>query len=191
MIRRTCRSIAWLVVASMIGCATLPSISCAAQAHHASAPEQPCRAFVQSFYDWYIGHLNAQKGKQASVGSTYDVVRLRPQLLTPDLRRMLTEDFRSQRHSEEVTGLDFDPFLNAQDWEGKYTVENVTLSDDRCRASVWGTDGGKRREIVDPEAVLMGGRWVFVNFHYPGAASHDEENLVDLLKLLKRQRSGK
>jgi hypothetical protein len=151
--------------------------------------EQSCRQFVQDFYDWYFGRLNLETKLQTLGPTTYEVLRLKPQLLSLELRRMLKEDTDAQaKNHDEIVGLDFDPFINAQDSEGAYWVESVTIKDGLCRASVWGTDSGKKREIVDPELRFENQKWIFVNFYYPGSANPSDENLIDLLTKLRNDR---
>jgi len=151
---------------------------------------QSCKKFVQDFYDWYFDRLNSQIAKKTEGPSTYDVLRLKPQVITPRLRTMLEEDVKAQSKSpDEVVGLDLDPFINAQDWEGKYWTGNVTLNGENCRVAVWGTDSGAKYEIVDPELKLENGQWVFVNFHYPGSETPRDENLIALLTGLRDDRN--
>ena len=103
---------------------------------------------------------------------------------------MLDEDLAaSSKNHDEIVGLDFDPYINAQDWEGKYHVEKVAVKNNNCTAALWGTNSGVKREIVDAELELAKNRWVFVNFHYPGGANQREENLIDLLTLLRDERN--
>ncbi len=144
--------------------------------------EKSCSEFVQGFYDWYFGRLN-RISSQTNAASTIDgVLQRKPMILTEQLARLLKEDAEVTAKSPgEIVGLDFDPFINAQDWEGKYAVQSVISKGNNCRASVWGTDAGAKREIVDPELSFINGQWVFVNFHYPGNSSPHDENLIDIL----------
>jgi hypothetical protein len=151
--------------------------------------EKDCREFVQGFYDWYFDRLNSQNKGQSKATAVDDVVRLKPELLTARLRQMLKEDRdAASKSAGEIVGLDFDPYINAQDWEGKYSVEGATVNGGNCRASVWGTDAGKKREMVDPELELTVGKWVFVNFHYPGELDTRNENLIAVLTGLREDR---
>ena len=151
--------------------------------------EKSCRVFVQGFYDWYFDRLNRQNKGQSDGSSADDVVRLKPELLTARLRQMLKEDRdAASKNADEIVGLDFDPYINAQDWEGKYSVESAAVSGSTCRASVWGADAGKKREMVDPELESNKGKWVFVNFHYPGSPDARNENLIAMLAGLREDR---
>lgn len=151
--------------------------------------EKSCREFVQGFYDWYFDRLNSENKEQSNVSALDDVLRLKPELLTARLRQMLKEDREAaSKNPGEIVGLDFDPYINAQDWEGKYSAESVTVKSNSCRASVWGMDGGAKKEIVVPELELTGRKWAFANFHYPGQSDPREENLIDLLTGLRDDR---
>jgi hypothetical protein len=160
----------------------------------ASAPvqaetEKSCRDFVQDFYDWYFDKLNAAAGKPNSGSTVDDVLRRRPRVLTEKLDRLLRDDETAAARSPgEIVGLDFDPFINAQDWDGKYFVKRVDVTGGDCRASVWGLDSGHQLEIVEPELEMQDGKWVFVNFHYSRNTSPDNENLIDLLISLDKER---
>jgi hypothetical protein len=195
---------AWpvLVLLVAIGC---KDHSTAAPAQAKSSPDSPttavqqvrveaeqekgCRALVQGFYDWYFDRLNRQSKGQSKASTLDDVVRLKPELLSAQLRQMLKEDrAAASKNADEIVGLDFDPYINAQDWEGKYSVESATVNGGTCRASVWGTDAGKKREMVDPELESDKGTWVFVNFHYPGSPDARNENLIAMLAGLREDR---
>jgi len=152
--------------------------------------EKSCSEFVQGFYDWYFDRLN-HVSKETNAASTIDgVLRRKPMVLTAQLARLLKKDAEAAAKSpSEIVGLDFDPFINARDWEGKYSVQSVIIKGNNCRASVWGMDSGAKREIVKPELKFISGQWVFVNFHYPGSSSPRDENLIDILIGLSNDRN--
>jgi hypothetical protein len=155
------------------------------------AREASCQIFVQGFYDWYFDRLNIQAEQQTVGPGSYDVLNFRPEVLTPELQKMLRGDRdASAKNHDEIVGLDFDPFINAQDWSGKYWVNGVSVKDGVCRASVWGHDGDKKREIVIPELMQNGGKWIFTNFHYPGSMHPEDENLIAILMSLRRNREN-
>ena len=151
--------------------------------------EKSCREFVQGFYDWYFDRLNSENKGQSNTSTLDDVLRLKPELLTARLRQMLKEDREAaSKNHDEIVGLDFDPYINAQDWDGKYSVESATVRGSSCRALAWGMDGGAKKEIVVPELEFTDGKWVFANFHYPGQSDPRDENLIDLLTGLRDDR---
>src|SRR2546421_11972724 len=120
-----------------------------------------CRAFVAAFYRWYT--------RSAEHGGFEAAVRRRRGSFSSELVRRLNEDTAAQaRTSGEITGLDFDPFLNAQDVAQRYTVGRVTHRGSRYFAQVSAIWNGKKesKPAVTPELIFTGGRWVFLNFHY-------------------------
>jgi len=167
---------------------SLLPVAAAPQASQPSKDEQSCRDFVQQFYDWYLS-FNTSKGKLPANGpSEEDVLRLRPQVLSPDLLRMLKEDLEASKKSpDDVEGLDFDPFRDTQDPSPKIKVERVTAAGGHCNAVVYGIRGGKKQEKVKPELAQGANGWVFVNFHYDSETPKDD-NLIDILKTLREDR---
>ena len=167
-----------------------PAAQLRTQSGPETAQEKSCRVFVQRFYDWYFDRLNQVRGKVSqSRSNSDDVVRLKPELLTVPLLQLLVEDREAvSRNPGEIVGLDFDPYINAQDWEGTYWVQSVTVQGSKCRAAVWGTDAGTKRDMVDPELEFGSGKWVITNFHYPGNSLPRDENLIAMLIGLRTHR---
>ena len=154
-----------------------------------SAQERSCREFVQGFYDWYFESLDTDNAKRNSVPTFSKVWHKKPPVLTFQLSQMLEEDNEAQAKSPGyIAGLDFDPFLDAQDWEGRYKVHSAAVMDNNCRASVWGMDSGKKREMVRPELMNTGASWVFANFYYPANAGSGDRNLIQILQELRESR---
>jgi hypothetical protein len=154
------------------------SISLHAQEKSPQAVQQSCRRFVQGFYDWYIRKLNA--------GGYYGTaLQYKRDAFSPELFRLLKKSARAAS-SETADYLDYDPFVNGQDWLKHYVAGKVTLKGDRCWVNVYGSAGGGQRsnwkdiapDIV-PELMLKEGRWFFVNFHDP---KHPQEDLLSVLK---------
>ncbi len=146
--------------------------------------KQSCRKFVQSFYDWYV---------RATQNTGYEAaVKRRRSAFSPELLRRLNEDLAAQKKVPgEIVGLDFDPFLNAQDIAPKYTVGKVHQKGDRYLVQVFGIWSGKKGEIpsVEPELKRADGRWVFLNFHYHTDKKNPaNENLLNVLKSLREER---
>lgn len=150
--------------------------------------EQSCRQFVQQFYTWYVSP-NVKDGKPKPAGRSWDeVLRLRPQSLSPELLGLLKDDLAaSKANPDEIVGLDWDPFLASQDTGSKFEVESAAVTNGHCTAQVNGIDHGRKRETVMPELVQAGGAWVFVNFHYKSQPPPDE-NLISTLKFLRHER---
>ena len=150
-----------------------------------------CKRFVQEFYDWYVP--NALDMNLRSRASDYALKR-RPGSFDSELARALRQDSEAQDRSAELVGLDFDPFLNAQDPRERYIVGNVTVRNNRYWVEVYAVTAGTRSKSVDvvPELVLRNGHWRFLNFHY-GKTYPNGEDLLSLLKRLRldRQRKAK
>jgi hypothetical protein len=143
---------------------------------------------VQQFYAWYTGRT-IEQDKAGSTGRSWDeVLRLRPQSLSPELLGLLKDDLAaSKANPDEIVGLDWDPFLASPDPSSKFEVESAAVTNGHCSAQVNGIDHGRKRETVMPELAQAGGAWVFVNFHYKGQPPPDE-NLISTLKLLRDER---
>jgi hypothetical protein len=163
----------------------LTAVSVSAQTKPATpalSPEQSCKAYVQKFYDWYLP-VFAHGGNEPSDKRAINSKRFG---FDKELRKRLLEDLQaSAKVSGEVVGLDFDPFLAAQDTSDRYLVRRAEMRNDHCWASVAAIQSGQKINDADvlPELTLRDGRWVFVNFHYP---SQDSVKADDLLSLLKR-----
>lgn len=130
---------------------------------NAAADGQSCRAFVQKFYDWYWNQF-ADKVDDPSfdmrrLHTYHEVIGLRSNVLNPRLIRLFKRDERLSLAAHGIANLDFDPFLNSQDPEGKYDVVRVTVNRGVCRSEM-----SQRDIIVEAEWSAAG--WVFSNFHY-------------------------
>jgi hypothetical protein len=133
--------------------------------------------FVQGFYDWYV-----PLAAKTRADPVWSVLRLQPGRLTPELLRALRQDsIAKARFRGYVVGLDFDPFLNAQDPCEHYEAGPIAQHGHRFVVQVYGICAGKRHSSPDVLAELerRNGMWVFVNFRYP--AVH-----ADLLHLLEQ-----
>jgi hypothetical protein len=150
---------------------------------------QSCRQFVQDFYNSYFDGLNAEIASRNTTPVEEQIIQQRPAVLAPELSQMLAADREAQKEAPgDIVGLDFDPFLNAQDWEGKYWVNSVNLEDGVCRASVWGIDAGKKKPVVEPVLKSLNNSWVFTDFFYPEGKQHGDASLVGTLTDLRMVR---
>jgi|SRR6185312_3395891 len=107
----------------------------------------------------------------------------------------LKADEEAQTKSpDEVTGLDFDPYLNAQDTCFPYTTRKVTAAGDEYRVEVFDSNcDTSHPEIPTVIAVVEknGASWRFVNFIYPGVpgkVDQPDSDLLSVLKQLKQER---
>jgi hypothetical protein len=125
--------------------------------------EQSCRAFTQTFYDWYWNQFadkaDDPKFDRRLLHGYDDALQRKPPLLSPELIRLIKRDDARAKAAGGIANLDFDPYLNSQDPQGKYEVVQVTVIGDLCRAKL------SQRDIV-AEARRSGPGWVFSNFYY-------------------------
>ena len=83
--------------------------ACAALATAASAVDASPTAFITAIY-------NSYKGKDAK-GTPLDNERTIRRYFEPKLAAAMAKDQKTSARRNEVGKLDFDPFLDAQDWE--------------------------------------------------------------------------
>src|SRR6267142_4096168 len=94
------------------------------------------RTFVQDFYAWYVRKADAG-GPEANSDVA---LKLKPSSFSPLLVEALKEDFAAQAQSpDDVVGLDFDPFLNAQDICEHYKLGKITRVGKEYRVEIYGT----------------------------------------------------
>lgn len=133
------------------------------RSQNSASDEQSCRAFVQKFYDWYWNQF-ADKADNPSfdehqLHGYHEVVRLHPPVLSLELIRLFKRDERLSKAAHGIANLDFDPFLNSQDPEGKYLVISATAVNGQCQAHI-------ERGHLAAELKKFGSTWIFTNFHY-------------------------
>jgi hypothetical protein len=147
------------------------------------AGQKRAAAFAQKFYDWYVPVL-LKPGK----GDASDVaIAKRGALFDPALLKALKEDAEAQAKTpDDIVGLDFDPFVNAQDPDDKYGVGRVTESDGLYLVEVYGSRKGKReaKPSVTVELKPVKDSFVFTNFRYGS-----DGDLVTVLKQLADDRA--
>lgn len=152
---------------------------------HAQPPdatEQSCRIFVQKFYDGYWNqYLPKMKDADFSLPGTDAVLRARPPVLSQELIDLIVKDEKRSKETGDVGDLDFDPFLNSQDPQGRYSVTTVKVANATCRATI------SRAQTV-AELKPSGSSWVFVNFHYSyfTPAGKKDAPDADLLQILRQ-----
>ena len=142
------------------------------------------RDFVQKFYDAYVPGALAERTTPASdfaiehMSASFD----------GDLLAALKEDSAAQAKSTDgIVGLDFDPFLNSQDPAERYEVGSVKKEGTSYLVEVYAVMSGKRSAdpAVIAELAYENGRWLFMNFRYPG-----NDDLLTVLKVLKADRDS-
>jgi hypothetical protein len=92
--------------------------ACAALVFPAFAGDASAAAFVTTIYDSY-------KGKDAK-GMPLDSERTIRRYFEPQLAGLMAKDQKAAARRGEVGSLDFDPFLDAQDWDVTTFDINVT-----------------------------------------------------------------
>ncbi len=141
------------------------------------------REFVQGFYDWYVPKVRKERG----MSGAKLVLKYKSSSFSPELLRALKIDSDAQsKPPHQLVGLDFDPFVNAQDYADRCKVEKITRKGDRYFAEVYDIWSGSRS--VDPSVVaelaFKDGHWLFVNFHY----AMNTPSLLNTLKSLHENR---
>jgi hypothetical protein len=170
-----------------LGFVSVFAASCGASKDARSSDNSPAAAarFAQDFYDWYVPIASAQKSEPASNA----VLNRNPPVLAPELLRELQEDAAAQAKSQEIVGIDFDPFLNSQDPCERYEVGTVRETGGNYQVDVHSICSGKRSEKPDvvAEMIFQNGSWLFANFRRTGGEGGD---LRTILKQLARDRKG-
>lgn len=162
-----------------------------AQGQAVNPPKQEALKFVQGFYDWYMAKNKVAEGKAVAATPFELAIRDKRPLFDPALLNLLKEDIEASAKSPgEIVGLSFDPFLNTQDPKEQYVVGNAASQGETWRVEVLGVRGGRKdtNPAVIAELARREGRWVFANFHYEKSVYPENENLMGLLRALKKSR---
>src|SRR5215472_18070193 len=165
-----------------------------AQPPTASSQSENCGRFVQQFYNWYVAKENALMKSNSRESALEVTLREKRSSFSPELVKGLKEDLAASKKSPgEIVGLDFDPFLNAQDIAERYLVGKITPKGDHYWVEVFGVWNGQKNSNPDvvPELALENGHWIFTNFHYGKTGIPVNENLVSILQILKKERGQK
>ena len=147
------------------------------------AGQKQAVAFVQKFYDWYVPIML----KPLKEPSSNVAIAKRGSLFDPPLLKALKEDAEAARNSPgDIVGLDFDPFVNAQDPDHKYVAGEVSESGGLYLVNVYSVRKGKRVAKPDVVAELKPANdsFVFSNFRYG-----TDGDLVQMLKQLADDRA--
>lgn len=115
--------------------------ACIASATGAAAADASARAFIAEIYDTYVG----KNGNGVPLDNNQKIQRY----FEPSLTALILKDQSEAAQRKEVSTLDFDPFVDAQDWD--IAAYNVTVSDkgaDKASATVTFNNFGKPRTVV-------------------------------------------
>jgi hypothetical protein len=122
--------------AIVFGMAVGAAITTAATAADASA-----RAFVAAIYDSYVG----KNGNGVPMDSNQKILRY----FEPSLAALMVKDQNDAARRKEVGTLDFDPFVDAQDWDiAAYNVAVIDKGADKASATVTFNNFGKAKTVV-------------------------------------------
>ena len=151
---------------------------CRAETRSVARPSEAlsCQRFAQHFYDWYSS-FEQQESQQSSASSALEVsagvaLRDRPSWFSQTLRIALQKDLDAQSKSDELVGIDFDPFFGSQDPADHYALRNPVVDGDFCSIQVWrDSKTDTAAKTGKPEAVaqlaLRNGHWAFIDLRYP------------------------
>jgi hypothetical protein len=159
-----------------------------ALSQNAPTPDAACKAYVQKFYDYYL----KEAGRESKESADMRAIKSKTFAFSEELKSQLKADEAAAAKSPgEIVGLDFDPFLNAQDLMQHYVAENVSHKGDNFLVSVYAVSDGKKeaKPAVTPELALKNNQLTFVNFHYGKSDTPDNENLLLVLKALRAERA--
>lgn len=148
---------------------------------------QSAKAFVQSFYDWYTGEM--QKNEEGPVA---DPLNSKRWPFSAAIVAALRADQEAQAKTpDDVVGIDFDPYLNAQDTCFPYKAGKVAASGGQYRVELFDSNcSSSHPEIPTVIAVVEkdGASWRFVDFVYPGEPGQADSDLLSVLKQLAIER---
>jgi hypothetical protein len=119
----------------------LGAAACAASAKAAAAADVSPRAFIAEIYDTYVG----KNGNGVPLDNNQKIQRY----FEPSLAALILKDQSEAAQRKEVGTLDFDPFVDAQDWD--IAAYNVIVSDngaDKASATVTFNNFGKPQTVV-------------------------------------------
>ncbi|HEX7965715.1 MAG TPA: hypothetical protein VF651_08365 [Gammaproteobacteria bacterium] len=156
-----------------------------ATAQAQNAELQSAHDFVQGFYDWYVQQAEQEKDGWPSMTAALKNERWP---FSDEIKKALQADTEAQAKVEGyIVGIDFDPFLNAQDTCFPYKAGKAIHAGNRYQVEVFSNCAGSHpeRATVIPVVDKRNGTWLFVNFIYPDDTTTD---LLSTLQALKKDR---
>lgn len=124
-------------------------------AARAAAAETSAHDFVAAIYDSYVG-------KNAN-GIRLDNARTVRRYFESSLAALMLKDQEQSRRRNEVGALDFDPFVDAQDWDiATYTLSVSEPSPGRASATVMFNNSGQASTVALALTRLKG-EWRIAN----------------------------
>ena len=144
--------------------------------------EDSARKFAQEFYGWYVPV--AAKGNK---GPAFEIaIKQKPSFFSPQLLQALQEDAAAQaKVSDDIVGLDFDPFLSSQDPSNQFVLGQIIRKEDGYWVYFYNSKATQKHGKPNVIAVVTQskGHWYFTNFRFP-----DGGDLLKTLKALKLDR---
>jgi len=141
--------------------------ACAATVSLALAAEPSPRDFVTAIYDAY-------KGKDAHGTPLDDDAAIR-RYFEPKLAAAMIKDRRAAKRRQEVGTLDFDPFVDAQDWDiASFDIAVNDTGSGKASATVkFANSGGSSTVVLD--LVNIKGTWKITNITW---TPHEKPNTL-------------
>jgi hypothetical protein len=142
------------------------------------------KRFVERFLATYNNQFDQDEERTAD----WDPVRAVASFLTPQLARALAEDrAAAEANTEEIVGLDFDPFSNSQDPCDTYRTGRAAQWGDSVIVEILGDCHGQIPLIPDAVYLLVriGNDFAIADIAYPQGAS-----LMRILQYLAEQRKN-
>jgi hypothetical protein len=161
-----------------------------------STEKEGARVFVQKFYDWYTVLYSKDMSKRKDQTPS-DIIAMKQKrdYFDASLHNAIIEDNReSAKITDEIAGLDFDPFLNTQDTGFAYQSGNVKQVGNKFYVDIHSAQAGKSRQAIlksevaaIAEVIKVDMHWTFTNFIYP--SKDGKSDLKTILKKLQKDRS--
>lgn len=132
----------------------------------------PAQAADTSAHDFVAAIYNTYVGKNGN-GVALDNERTVRRYFEPSLAALILKDQKDAAQRNEVGALDFDPFVDAQDWE--IAAFTITVSDqgaDKASATVKFTNSGQASTVV-LDLVKIKNDWKITNITW---MPHDKPN---------------
>ncbi|MDB5116659.1 MAG: hypothetical protein JWQ79_2151 [Mucilaginibacter sp.] len=138
------------------------------------------KAFVQKFYDWYLPLYNKPLDRKNPVLPDVVALKQKSNYFDEPLRKALLDDAAEQAKSPgEIVGIDFDPFLGAQD-----NVLGYKLGDVKQVGNKFWIETSFGNHIV-AEVKKAGGSWKFTDFIYPANGKMKQFSMLQMLTHVK------
>lgn len=132
--------------------------------------QQEAMRYVEGFLRRYLGQFEAAAERP---GDWNPLTALRADLSPTLLAALQADRAASAANDEEIVGLDFDPFINAQDVCDPYEARAATVRDTTVDVAVYNTCDWGHPLVPDVIYQLQrrGERWVIVDLRYAAGQS--------------------